>query len=211
MEQAILNFIYHVYQLLGWPGLVVMMAIESACIPLPSEIIMPLAGWMLVESRGLGISYLVLAGFLGAVGNVIGSLIAYWVGLKGGLPFLNRYGKYILLTHHDIEISSRWFEKYGEWIVLGSRLLPAVRTFISLPAGIARMNLGKFIIYSFVGAFPWSFALAYGGYVLGQNWEQVREVMRPFDIPIVAIVIILIVLFVWIRIRKTASQGKDPG
>jgi membrane protein DedA with SNARE-associated domain len=209
MEQTILNFIQSVYQILGWPGLVVMMAIESACIPLPSEIIMPLAGWMLVESQGLGIPYLVLAGFLGAIGNVIGSLIAYWVGVKGGLPFLNRYGKYILLTHHDIERSSRWFTRYGEWIVLGSRLLPAVRTFISLPAGIARMNLGKFIIYSFVGAFPWSFALAYGGYVLGKNWEQIREAMRPFDIPILAVIIILAIIFIWLRIKKPAGQDKN--
>ena len=209
MEQAILNFISSVYQAIGWPGVVLMMAIESACIPLPSEIIMPLAGWLLVSSQGFGIGYVVLAGVLGAVGNVIGSLIAYWVGARGGLPFLNRYGKYVLLSRQDIEMSSRWFDRYGEVIVFFSRLLPAVRTFISLPAGIARMNIGKFIIYSFAGAFPWSVALAYGGYVLGQNWERIREFMRPFDIPIIIIVVLLIAILIWLHVRRAGRQARD--
>ena len=202
MEQQVLNFIYNVYQTLGWPGLVLMMAIESACIPLPSEIIMPLAGWMLVESEGLGIGFIFLAGFCGAVGNVIGSLVAYWVGAKGGLPFLNRYGKYILISHHDIERATRWFDKYGDRITFISRMLPAVRTFISLPAGIARMNLGKFVLYAFLGSFVWSIALAYGGYLLGKNWEQLREAMRPFDYPIIGAIVILIAVFIWLRLRS---------
>jgi membrane protein DedA with SNARE-associated domain len=210
MEQSILNFVFNVYQSLGWPGVVLLMAIESACIPLPSELIMPLAGWMLVADKGLGLSYLVLAGLFGAVGNVIGSLIAYWVGAKGGLPFLNRYGKYVLLSKHDIERASFWFDRYGEWIVFLSRLLPAVRTFISLPAGIAKMNVGRFVLYSFAGAFPWSVALAYGGYVLGQNWEVIREVMRPFDIPIIAAVLVLLALFIWFRVKKPARDKTGP-
>lgn len=212
MEQAILNFIYSVYQAIGWPGLVLLMAIESACIPLPSEIIMPLAGWMLVANKGLGIEYLILAGLCGAVGNVIGSVIAYGVGARGGLPFLNRYGKYLLITEHDIERATRWFDSYGDRIVFFSRLLPGVRTFISFPAGIARMKPGKFVFYSFLGSFPWSVALAWGGYVLGQNWEQVREIMRPFDIPIVIILALLVIAFVWLKLRETSrqkSKGSD--
>jgi membrane protein DedA with SNARE-associated domain len=185
MEQSILNFISNVYQTLGWPGVVLMMAIESACIPLPSEIIMPLAGWMLIQSPGLSPWFIVLAGFCGAIGNVIGSLVAYAVGAWGGLPFLNRWGKYILISHHDLERANRWFAKYGDWITFVSRLLPAVRTFISLPAGIARMPVGKFSLYAFLGSFIWSIGLASGGYVLGQNWESLREAMRPFDYPIV--------------------------
>ena len=206
MEQQILDFIRRVYEVIGWPGVALMMAIESACIPLPSEIIMPLSGWMLVADKGLGVGYVVLAGFVGAVGNVVGSLIAYWVGAWGGRPLLNRYGKYILISQHDIELSVRWFDKYGDRMVFLSRLLPVVRTFISFPAGIARMKMGKFLLYSFLGALVWSIGLAYGGYVLGQNWERIREVIRPLDIPIVIIVVLLVAFFIWHRLRGRSPQ-----
>jgi membrane protein DedA with SNARE-associated domain len=208
MEQTLLNFINHVYQLLGWPGLVLLMAIESACIPLPSELIMPFAGWMLIEKAGLGVEYVVLAGFCGAVGNVIGSLISYAVGAWGGLPFLNRYGKYILISHHDLERANRWFGEYGDRITFISRLLPAVRTFISLPAGIARMNIAKFSLYAFFGSFIWSTALAYGGYILGVNWERIREAIRPFDYPILGVVIVLVLVFISLRLRTRKGISK---
>ena len=208
MEHQILDFIRHVYQILGWPGVVLLMAIESACIPLPSEIIMPLSGWMLIADKGLGVEYVVLAGLCGAVGNVIGSVIAYWVGAWGGRPFLHRYGKYVLVSHHDIEVADRWFDRYGDQIVFLSRLLPAVRTFISFPAGIARMKMGKFLLYSFLGSFPWSVGLAYGGYLLGQNWERIREVMRPFDIPILVIFLALVAFFIWRRIRSIQISSR---
>jgi membrane protein DedA with SNARE-associated domain len=184
-----------------------MMAIESACIPLPSELIMPLAGWMLIEEPGLSIWYIVLAGFCGAIGNVIGSLVAYAVGAWGGLPFLNRYGKYILISRHDLERATRWFDKYGDRITFLSRLLPAVRTFISLPAGIARMNIPKFCFYAFIGSFIWSTALAWGGYVLGSNWEKIRQVMRPFDYPIIGAFIVLVLIFIWLRLRKRKESA----
>ena len=208
MEHQILDFIRHVYQILGWPGVVLLMAIESACIPLPSEIIMPLSGWMLIADKGLGVEYVVLAGLCGAVGNVIGSVIAYWVGAWGGRPFLHRYGKYVLVSHHDIEVADRWFDRYGDQIVFLSRLLPAVRTFISFPAGIAKMKMGKFLLYSFLGSFPWSVGLAYGGYLLGQNWERIREVMRPFDIPILVIFLALVAFFIWRRIRSIQISSR---
>jgi membrane protein DedA with SNARE-associated domain len=207
MEQAILDFIYRVYQALGWLGVVALMTIESACIPLPSEIIMPLAGWMLVESAGLSVWWILLAAFCGALGNVFGSLIAYVVGVKGGVPFLRRYGKYILITNHDLDRANYWFDKRGDWITFIARFVPGVRTFISLPAGIARMNIPKFTFFAFVGSFIWSGALAYAGYVLGQNWEKIRAVMRPFDYPIVGIIIALIIVFVWWRLR---SRRKAP-
>ncbi len=208
MEHQILDFIRHVYQILGWPGVVLLMAIESACIPLPSEIIMPLSGWMLVADKGLGVEYVILAGLCGAVGNVIGSVIAYWVGAWGGRPFLHRYGKYVLVSHHDIEVADRWFDRYGDRIVFLSRLLPAVRTFISFPAGIAKMKMGKFLLYSFLGSFPWSVGLAYGGYLLGQNWERIREVMRPFDIPILVIFLALVAFFIWRRLRSIQLSSR---
>jgi len=206
LEQAILNFIENVYLALGWPGVVLLMAVESACIPLPSEIIMPLAGWMLIQKTGLSIWFLLLAGLCGGVGNVIGSWIAYWVGAKGGLPFLRRWGKFILITHDDLDQATLWFEKYGNMITLIARFLPAIRTFISLPAGIARMKLFKFSLYAFIGSFFWSLGLAAGGYLLGQNWERMRETMRPFDIPIIAAVLLLIAFYFWWKIRKIRTE-----
>ncbi len=203
-----LDFIQHVSQVLGWPGIVLLMAIESACVPLPSEIIMPLAGWMLIADKGLGVEYVVLAGFLGAVGNVIGSVVAYEVGAWGGRPFLYRWGKYLLITPHDIERADRWFDRYGDRITFLSRLLPVVRTFISLPAGIARMKMWKFVLYCFLGAFPWSTGLAYGGYLLGQHWDKIREAIRPFDYPIVAVFLLLVAFYVWRRLRALRSTPK---
>jgi len=201
IEHAILDFISTVYEVIHWPGVVLLMAIESAAIPLPSEVIMPLAGWMLVQAKGLGIAYVALAGFYGALGCLLGSWVAYWVGLIGGRPLLERYGRYILITSHELEWADRWFARYGDAIVFFSRLLPVIRTFISVPAGVARMNFWKFSFYSFVGSFPWCFGLAYGGYVLGEQWETLRSAMRPFDIPIIVIVVLLVTLYVWRRIR----------
>ena len=159
MEQAILDFINRVYQALGWPGVVLLMTIESACIPLPSEIIMPLAGWMLIASPGLSVWFVLLAAFCGALGNVFGSLISYVVGAKGGVPFLRRYGKYILITNHDLDRANYWFERRGDWITFIARFVPGIRTFISLPAGIARMNIPKFTFFAFLdllsGPGPW--------------------------------------------------------
>ena len=200
MEDQILGFIYDVYNLLEWPGVVILMAIESACIPLPSELIMPLAGWMLIAERGLGIGHVLLAGFYGALGCTLGSILAYVVGARGGRPLVERYGRYILLSRHDLELSDRWFQKYGDWVIFISRLLPVVRTFISLPAGIARMNLTKFIIYTFAGSFPWCFGLAYGGYLLGGHWEQISRVMRPFVIVIVVVGIALVAYYIYRRL-----------
>ena len=209
MEQSILNFIQNIYQSIGWPGVVLLMAIESACIPLPSELIMPLAGWMLIENAGLSIWFLFLAAFCGALGNVIGSLIAYWVGAKGGLPLLRRWGKYILITHEDIDRATLWFDKYGNSITLIARFIPALRTFISLPAGIARMKLFKFCLYAFIGSFIWSLGLAWGGYLLGQNWESIRNAIRPFDYPIVAIILLLIAFYFWWKIRQIRKTAKS--
>ena len=209
MEQHVLDFIRNIFQTLGWPGVVLLMAVESACIPLPSEIIMPLAGWMLIQNAGLSVGYIILAALCGAIGNLIGSLVAYGVGAWGGIPLLERYGKYVLITHHDLERANRWFAKYGDWITFVSRLLPAARTFISLPAGVARMNLFKFSLYAFTGALIWSAALTYGGYELGQNWDRLRQIMRPFDYPIGGAIVALILVFILLRLksRRTAQRA----
>lgn len=201
LEQNILQFIAYIYTQMGWPGVVVLMAIESASIPLPSEIIMPLAGWMLVREQSLPVSYVLVAGLYGALGCTIGSIVAYVVGMWGGRPFLEKYGKYILISHRDLALADKWFYKSGKWAIFASRLLPIVRTFISLPAGIARMNFAWFLVYSFIGSFIWCTGLAYGGYLLGEHWEQIRTVMRPFDPLIGFLIIVLIALYIYRHVR----------
>jgi len=155
-----------------------MMAIESACIPLPSEIIMPFAGYLVCK----GEMNLHLASLSGAVGCAIGSAIAYYAGSKVGRPFVERYGKYVLIRRRDLYHADHWFEKYGEKIVFISRLLPVIRTFISFPAGVSRMHFGRFMIYSFVGSVPWCYFLAYLGFVLGNNWNTLRKYFHNADI-----------------------------
>jgi membrane protein DedA with SNARE-associated domain len=178
------------------------MAIESASIPIPSELIMPFAGWMLIRDQSLPVAYTLVAGVYGALGCVIGSVIAYGVGMWGGRPLLEKYGKYILISHHDLDLADRWFNRYGSWSIFLSRLLPVVRTFISLPAGIARMHFVKFLIYTFVGSFIWSTAFAYGGYQLGEHWEQIRVIMRPFDPLIGAIIMVFIAIYIYRHVKR---------
>ncbi len=208
LEQELLHFIEHIYTLIQCPGVVALMAIESACIPLPSELIMPIAGWMLIKEQSLSATYTLVAGAYGALGCSIGSIIAYVVGIWGGRPFLEKYGKYILISRHDLDLADRWFDKSGSWAIFVSRLLPVVRTFISLPAGIARMHLVKFLIYTFLGSFIWCAGLAYGGYQLGEHWEQIRAVMRPFDVPIIGAILVLLALYVYRHIKKARSNHK---
>ena len=208
IEQLILEFIRNTYELIGWPGVVVLMALESACIPVPSEIIMPFAGWMLIKEESLSAAFTLLAGVYGALGNTIGSVVAYLVGMWGGRPLLEKYGKYILIYRHDLEAADRWFARRGSWSVFISRLLPVVRTFISLPAGIARMNFIKFLVYTFIGSFIWSVGLAYGGYLLGVHWEQIREVMRPFDPFIIILIMAALIIYIYRHVRKARQDRK---
>ena len=183
------------------------MAVESACIPLPSEIIMPLAGWMLIKNQSLSVTHTLVAGAYGALGCVIGSVVAYGVGMWGGRPLLEKYGKYILVSRRDLDLADRWFNRYGSWSIFLSRLLPVVRTFISLPAGIARMHFVKFLLYTFIGSFIWCAGLAYGGYQLGEHWEQIRTIMRPFDPLIIAIIIALIALYIYRHVKQPKTTN----
>jgi membrane protein DedA with SNARE-associated domain len=206
-EHQVVLFVQNLIQTVGWAGIVVAMAIESACIPLPSEVTMPLAGWMLVQAKGLSVWHTLLGGWWGAVGCTIGSVVTYWIGAKGGRPLLEKYGKYVLIRTHEIEVADRWFQKYGEHTAFFSRLMPVVRTFISLPAGIARMNFVKFTIWSFVGSFIWCWALTWAGYVFGEHWERVREVMRPFDIPILIVVGALALWFIYRQLKSRRAES----
>ena len=181
------------------------MTIESACIPIPSEVIMPLAGWMLIKNLSLPIAFNLLAGVLGAIGCTIGSLAAYWVGAKGGRPFLNKYGKYVLITPHDLDRADKWFQNNGDWAIFITRLMPLIRSFISLPAGIAKMRIGKFIIYTLAGSFIWCTALSLGGFFLGQSWDKIRTAMRPFDPLIIGLVVILIGFYIYRHIKHSRT------
>lgn len=181
---------------MGYWGVVLLMAIESACIPLPSEIIMPFAGYLV--SRGEMSLWGV--GLAGAIGCVLGSLVAYWVGMYGGRPVIEKYGRYVLISRQDLEMADRWFSRYGEAIVFTSRLLPAIRTFIAFPAGVARMNLTRFVIYTFAGSLPWCLGLAYVGQKLGEQWnkdERLKTLFHQFDF-VIGIVFLLAVVW-WVR------------
>ncbi len=196
------NFIINGISSLGYSGVVLMMAIESACIPLPSEIIMPFAGFLAAQGK---FSLLGVA-LAGAIGCVVGSIIAYIAGNLGGRKFIEKYGKYILISRHDLEIADNFFNKYGSGAIFFSRLLPVVRTFISLPAGIAKMNFNKFVIYSFLGSLPWCYALAYIGKKLGDNWDTLGVYFHKFDFVIVVIILIGVVWYVWRHMKQMKNE-----
>ncbi len=189
-------FIVATISRLGYAGIVLLMAIESACIPLPSEIIMPFSGYLVYTGR----FNLWLVGVAGAFGCVVGSLAAYWVGMHGGRPLIEKYGRYVLISRHDLDLADRWFDRFGEIIVFASRLLPVIRTFIAFPAGVARMNLKKFVIYTFAGSLPWCIGLAYVGERLGREWDTnpiLKTLFHRFDF-VIGIVIVLAAAW-WIR------------
>src|SRR4029079_4438719 len=179
IDDIVIPFLNSLYGAVGYIGVMVAMAIESAMIPLPSELILPYAGFLVSAPSQLEPmtqqpwSFWIVV-IVATIGNTIGSLIAYAIGAWGGRPFLARYGKYLLIRQHEIELAERFFEKYGAATAFFSRLLPIVRTFISFPAGVARMNIPKFIVYSTAGAFLWSTLLVYAGTVLGASWEDIR-------------------------------------
>ncbi|MEM4729537.1 MAG: DedA family protein [Thermoplasmata archaeon] len=189
---------------LGYGGIVFFMALESACIPIPSEVIMPLAGHLAWR----GSMDAVLAILAGSLGSMLGSLAAYLVGLRLGRPFLERYGKYLLITRAELERAEAWFARYGGRATLIARVVPVVRTFISLPAGIGRMEPRLFTLYSFIGSVPWCALLTYLGYALGDSWRVIFDDYGHFvDAGIFLGILGLVLYFVWKKKRKT-GRGK---
>ena len=190
---------------LGYSGIVLLMAIESACIPLPSEIIMPFSGY-LVSTGQMNLWLVALAG---AVGCVLGSLVAYWVGSKGGRPLIEKYGRYVLVSPHDLDMADRWFASRGEIIVFVSRLLPAIRTFIAFPAGVARMNLKRFVLYTFAGSLPWCLGLAYVGQKLGEKWNKddtLKTWFHRFDFLIGIAAVLLVSWWIWRHVKHLRTE-----
>ena len=201
--EAIGRFIMNVELQTGYLGLVMLMAIESACIPLPSEVIMPFAGTLVLAGK----MNLWLAALAGAIGCNVGSVIAYEIGAKWGRAGIERYGKYVLMSKHELDIADRWFAKRGEATVFIARLLPVIRTFIALPAGIARMPRLKFHIYTFIGSFPWCLGLAYAGVKLGEHWEStLKPLFHKADAVLAVLIVLGIVWFVRGRLRRRSSS-----
>jgi membrane protein DedA with SNARE-associated domain len=191
------SFVIGVLSSLGYLGVVLLMGIESACIPLPSELIMPFAGYLVFKGT-LTLWGVTLAG---AAGCVLGSLVAYHVGLWGGRPLVMKYGRYLLISHHDVDLADRWFARHGDITILIGRLLPVVRTFIAFPAGVARMPLLKFVIYTFVGSLIWCWALAWLGQTLGEHWDTLGAYFHRFDEVIGLLILAGAAWWIWRHLR----------
>jgi membrane protein DedA with SNARE-associated domain len=189
----------------GLSAVFFLMLLESACIPVPSEAIMPFAGFAVSEGAMslLGITV------AGVAGNLVGSWVAYWVGRYGGRPFIDKYGKYVLLRHHHVELAERWFDKYGAATVFFTRCLPIVRTFISLPAGIAKMPFWKFTLYTLLGCIPWVFFLGWLGVRLGEHWEDIRPYLHYADYAVLA-ALVVVIAWAFLRWRRNRRHG-GPG
>jgi membrane protein DedA with SNARE-associated domain len=211
-------FIVATISTLGYTGVALLMAIESACIPLPSEIIMPFAGYLVHTHRFNMFGdenvflNLLAVGVAGAVGCVVGSWVAYFVGLHGGRRLIERYGRYVFMSRRDLDLADRWFARYGEIIVFASRLLPVVRTFIAFPAGVARMNLTRFTLYTFLGSLPWCVGLAYVGQILGEQWdknETLKTWFHRFDFVIGIIIVLAAAWWIWRHIKHSRAEDAE--
>jgi membrane protein DedA with SNARE-associated domain len=211
---ALTAFIQNLYVITGLAGIVLAMAIESCCIPLPSEIIMPLAGAMLTTGDQGGAKHLmginpasplwlnlILLSLAGSLGSLLGSLIAYGIGSAGGRPLMLKYGKYVLISQHDADRADRFFQR-GAATAFFSRMLPVVRTYISLPAGITKMRFGAFCLYTFLGSLPWCLLLSFVGYELGSNYSKISGPLHYLDAFVVVLVVVLAALYIWRHIRN---------
>jgi membrane protein DedA with SNARE-associated domain len=215
IDDIVIPFLNGLYGAVGYLGVLIAMAIESAMVPLPSELILPYAGFLISDTSQLEPLTrqpwnFWIAVVAATIGNTLGSLVAYAIGAYGGRPFLERFGRYLLIRPHEIELADAFFAKHGAATVFIGRLLPIVRTFISFPAGVARMPLGRFITYSTAGAFLWSMLLIYAGTVLGANWVQIRAALEPFDLAIAIGVVLLVVLFIWWRLGMPGRPSRTP-
>ena len=206
LTDAITTFITNLYATTGLAGIVLAMAIESCCIPLPSEIVMPLAGVMVVSGTILAgvnpVLAIILVALAGAIGCLVGSIAAYGIGYAGGRPLMLKYGRYVLISQHDADKADAFFQRWGSATTFFSRLLPVVRTYISLPAGIAKMPFARFCIYTFLGSFPWCLLLAYLGTLVGKNLSTLSPAFHYLDIVILIAVVVLVALYIWRHIRN---------
>ncbi len=214
IDQIVIPFLNSLYGSVGYVGVLIAMTIESAMVPLPSELILPYAGFLIsdplqVEPLTGGAWSFWIVVVVATIGNTLGSLIAYAIGAWGGRPFLERYGKYLLIRPHEIELADHFFQRYGAATAFFSRLLPIVRTFISFPAGVARMPIRTFVLYSTAGAFLWSTILVFAGMQLGANWVEIRHALQPFDLLIAVLVVAGVLLFIWWRLGMPGRRRRE--
>jgi membrane protein DedA with SNARE-associated domain len=199
------GFILAVISALGYGGIVLCMTIESACIPLPSEVIMPFSGYLVTTGR-FSLWGIALAG---AVGNVFGSWIAYWLGMKGGRPLAETLARWRIIRIEEYDRADGWLKRHGLQVAFWSRLLPIVRTFISFPAGAARVPFGRFTLYTFLGSLPWALGLGYVGVYFGENWESIRKYWRGFDLVIVVGLVVLFGIWLWHHFRSEPNREEE--
>lgn len=191
----------------GYLGILFLMTLESATLPVPSEIVMPFAGFLVADkSTSMTLPGVIIAG---SIGCVIGSIAAYAVGYYAGRPLILRYGRYVLLTQKHLDSAERWFAKYGDKATFLARLLPVIRTVISLPAGISKMKFKRFVLYSFVGSVPWTAALAYIGFVLGEHWKDLEGIFHRLDVVVVVAALAVIAYYLY-RIRRGKPAKVEP-
>ena len=195
------QFIINVISALGYFGIFILMMFESMVVPIPSELVMPFAGFLISQNK---FSFLLIILF-SSLGSITGSLMSYYIGKYGGNAFIKRYGKYFLLDEHDLKKTEAWFKKSGERTIFISRFIPVVRHLISIPAGIGKMNLTKFSVYTLIGATIWNTFLAYLGYLLGENWESVKKYSEPLSIISAVILVILAIYFIYRHIKHKKS------
>lgn len=202
MIENVASWIINVISAMGYPGIVLTMAIESALIPLPSEIIMPFSGYL----ASIGRFDLNLVALMGAIGNVLGSLVAYAIGYWGHEKlvrrFIRRFGKWILITEDELDETEKLLHKFKDLVVLGSRVVPGIRTVISLPCGFAKLPLGRFIVLTFIGSLVWSYFLAWIGFVLGENWDSLGPYFHKADVAVVVLIIAAVLFYVYHKIKK---------
>ncbi len=198
------NFIIQTISNSGYLGIFFLMVAESALIPIPSEVIMPFSGYLVTTGK-FNVILVIIAG---SIGNLVGGLVAYYVGAYLGRGFVLRYGRYVLLKKSHLEFAESYFKKYGDRSTFISRLLPAIRTYVSLPAGVAKMNLKKFVVYTLVGSIIWNTVLTYIGIKLGEEWNNIRKYSHYLDAVVVIVVIIVIIAY-WKK-KKTTQQVNDP-
>lgn len=207
LEATVIPFLEAAYATVGYVGLLIVMAVENALffLPVPSEIVLPLAGWSIARGvaeplTGTAWSYWYAVAF-SVAGSTAGALALYAVSSIAGRPLLEKYGRYVFIDAHDLDVADTWFARYGDYAVLLARMVPIARSVISIPAGVSRMPLRRFLLFTAVGTIPWNMLLIWAGVVLGENWTQVKELLRPFDYVVYAGIAVLVAVFLWRQLR----------
>ncbi|HET6380358.1 MAG TPA: DedA family protein [candidate division Zixibacteria bacterium] len=222
IDSTVIPFILDLYDAVGYVGVAVAVALETIVAPIPSEVILPMAGWKVSQSTAdpsiveplTGLPWnLLLAIALATAGSLAGSLAGYYIGAWGGRPLLDRYGRYVGISAGDLDRAHDWFERWGSWAVFLGRMVPLVRTFVSYPAGIARMGMGRFVLFSALGSLPWNAALIYAGFLVGENYPIIEETLKPYEYMVYAVVLAGVAYLVWrwYRARRGAAAESERG